>query len=138
MDVNVLESIIAFDALTQNMDRQREVPNLMCFGSRVFPIDHERCFSFLSSGVEFPWPTFVQNHVLRPYVNLHNERFGADLNWAMDALTEDWLRSLDLTLPTEFVQNQSDLKQILDYLGEVSRNRPAFFASLLETLKFIR
>lgn len=98
--------VFAFDALTENVDRRREKPNLLSKGDSIFVFDHELAFSFIglvgSPGVGPDRYGYLRGHpfysALRGCDNLELERFEA----ALAGLEPGFCGELCASIPDEF------------------------------------
>lgn len=127
-------TIYSFDGLTQNADRCSDNPNLMTKGDKLFVIDHECAFTFLSSFLPSskPWTMGAGN-----YMERHALRFGLrrnDIDWSttrerLEGLTGHFFDSIGDILPLEW-NGAHDLTAIKQHVLSVLEHIESFETEL--------
>jgi hypothetical protein len=122
---DTVESILTFDALVQQDDRDFENPNLQWNGDQIAILDHERCFGHLgdAGADQYPWRKYLgkrplRQHCLRSLAGDVDASFGKHLR-------EEWLElEMDGRLPgllqascRAFPEATLDLNRIDRYLS---------------------
>jgi len=119
--------IFAFDAMIQNPDRITTNPNCLTNGIDLVILDHELAFSFLLDILpqKPPWEggklKFLKNHVF--FEALSKTKLNFDrLAGAVEAITNEQIRSYADAVPSEWPGGKDAAAQILDYILPMKQN----------------
>ncbi len=129
--------IFAFDALTQNVDRRIQRPNVLYKGDEIIVIDHESSFSFLYALTnEAPYQIsslqFLSGHIFYPSLKgtaLRLDRFAG----ALEALSDEVLEGMANDMPEAW--RTDNLIRILNHIKEVRNNVDIFVEEVRRCLQ---
>jgi hypothetical protein len=132
---DLIERIMAFDALVQHTDREQDNPNLLWRGREIAIIDHEKCFGYLKPAAADlePWRAFFG---INPFLRHCLRDAGRQLE--ADAGKSFWADLIGVEMEGKIVQivdasrgafpeAKVDLDGILRYFDHLNRNLTDFF-----------
>jgi len=132
---DLIERIMAFDALVQHTDREPDNPNLLWCGREIAVIDQEKCFGYLGIAAEDPepWRAFFG---INPFLRHCLREAGKHLQ--PDAGKSLWADLIGLEMEGKIVESADlargafpeagvDLERILRYFELLNRKLPDFF-----------
>ena len=135
--------VFAFDLLAQNGDRRPEKPNSFLAEGRIYLIDHELAFGFLSMLPMFanpePWilnetdVLAAKKHLFYPMLR---QSKGVDWAAALGTLPnltpQFWQRTAEL-LPDEW-KNTGEINRIRDHFESIQQNTATFISEIWNKL----
>ncbi|WP_395741165.1 HipA family kinase [Prosthecobacter sp.] len=140
----MVERVLAFDALIQHTDRSRDNPNLMWKGQVLAVLDHEKVFGYLklSDGEAQPWRRFFQARTVARHVlysagrRLAHPDFGKQL-WesVLELELEGGFDECHQSAVAAFSSSKVDLARIRAYLSTLAANAGDFFDYLKASLQ---
>lgn len=141
---DMVESVLAFDALVQHTDRGSDNPNLMWKGREMAVLDHEKVFGYLklAEGDAKPWRRFFQAQTLARHVlasmgrRLLHPDFGKAL-WESVVEMElgGGFDECQQAAEAAFPLSQVDLYQIRAYVRALANDARDFFDYLKVSLE---
>jgi hypothetical protein len=125
----VAVDVFAFDALAENLDRRSDNPNLLLHQDDIYLIDHELCFSPLTT-VIFGWkPTwdspgagYLQKHVF--FTKLKGQECVLErFDEGIAGLSDERLNQYNENVPKEWKQGNDTVTKILGHLKDARKER---------------
>lgn len=135
--------IFVFDLLTQNSDRRSEKPNSFLADSKIYIIDHELAFAFLSLLPIFanskPWILSeidiktAKNHLFYPDLRTKKE-----INWeaainALQQITPQFWHCAHSLLPKDW-QDSEEINRIRNHFESIQQNSGTFISEICNKL----